>query len=959
MPARPLSLAALAVASILAAGAAGAAAAPAFAAGDAPTPTSPGSAFSRTATYPVFQNVPDGVDPAAETVAEISTITADGTVVYTDALGKRIGFVDVTDPNAPEGTGTVELGELGHADDQPTSVAAYGDFILVVIDETGGDFANPKGRLDVLRASDRSVVRSIDLGGQPDSIAISKDGRYAAIAMENQRDEEATPEGGEEGDLPQLPGGFVQVLGLSGDGSGTGAGDAIDAADPATWTVDAVSFLDESGAPIPVVAAAGWDTPEDPEPEYVTINSRNQLAVTLQENNGIAIIDLATREVTGAFSAGSVAVEGIDVKKDKKIDLTGSIPSTPREPDSIAWIGDDRLATANEGDWKGGTRGWTVFDASTGGVVWDAGNTFERLAVQHGVYNDDRAAKKGSEPEGLAVAEFGGTTYAFVASERSNFVAVYDVSDPAAPAFEQVLFTTNGPEGILPVPERDLLIVSSETDDSAVNVRASVNVFAFGDGTLAQPSIVSDVDPGTGAPIGWQALGALAGDPHDASRLWAASDAAVSPSTVYSIDVSRTPALIDHAIRITDESGAPVALDIEGVAVDAAGGFWLALEGATGPQNQLVHTDGLGVIDQRVALPADVAAHIGKWGLEGVTVTGEGDDVQVYVAIQRPLWTDPADASAGTVDGDDVTRIGRYTPATGEWAWFGYRLEHTAATGDWLGLSEITAIDDDTLALIERDKLNGPAAAVKRITTVDLPTEDPAADAPLQVLEKRTAIDVLPELRAANGWTQEKLEGFAVAADGRLYAVTDNDGVKDATGETVFLRLGDVADAFPGSGGEGPGENPGDGDGDGDGGPGDAPTITLAAKSVVAGGTVVVAGAGFEPGDDVRFELRSDPVSLGRATAAADGSLSFTATIPASTQAGTHTIAAIVGETEVTATLTVTAAATATAGDGLADTGVEVGWYAALAAAIVALGAGAVVFGMRRRRRGTGTAEVG
>ncbi|WP_395245368.1 esterase-like activity of phytase family protein [Agromyces sp. MMS24-K17] len=955
MPARPLSLAALAVASILAAGA-GAAAAPAFAAGDAPTPTAPGSAFSRTATYPVFQNVPEGVDPAAETVAEISTITADGTVVYTDALGKRIGFVDVTDPSVPEGTGTVELAELGHADDQPTSVAAYGDFVLVVIDETGGDFVNPKGRLDVLRASDRSVVRSIDLGGQPDSIAISKDGRFAAIAMENQRDEEATPEGGDEGDLPQLPGGFVQVLGLSGDGDG------VDAADPATWTVDAVSFLDDAGAPIPVVAAAGWDTPEDPEPEYVTINSRNQLAVTLQENNGIAIIDLETREVARAFSAGSVAVDGVDVKKDKKIDLTGSLKSSPREPDAIAWIGDDRLATANEGDWKGGTRGWTVFDATTGGVVWDAGNSFERLAAQHGVYNDDRAGKKGSEPEGLAVAEFGGTTYAFVASERSNFVAVYDVTDPAAPAFEQVLFTTNGPEGILPVPERDLLIVSSETDKASANVRASVNVFEFGGaaaatgapgatGATGGPSIVSDLDD-AGAPIGWQALGALAGDPDDADRIWAASDVAVSPSTVYAVDVASTPARITEAIRVTD-AGAPVTLDIEGVAVAREGGFWLALEGATGPANQLVRTDVDGAIVEKVSLPADVSAHIGKWGLEGVTVTGEGDEERVWVAIQRPLWTDPANAAAGTVDGDDVTRIGRYDRASGEWTWFGYRLEHTTAAGDWLGLSEITAIDDDTLALIERDKLNGPAAAVKRITTVEVPAEDPEAGAPLQVLEKRTAIDVLPKLRATNGWTQEKLEGFAVAADGQLYAITDNDGLVDATGETVFLRLGAASAAFPDAGGEGPGEEPGEGDG---------PAITLGATSVVAGGTVVVAGSGFAPGEAVRFELRSDPVSLGQATAASDGSLSFIATIPASTPAGTHALVAIAGEAEVSAALTVTAvpASGTAAGDGLADTGVEAGWIAALAAAIVVLGAGAVVVGMRRRRAvRAGSADLG
>ncbi|GGN29439.1 hypothetical protein FHR83_007729 [Actinoplanes campanulatus] len=37
---------------------------------------------------------------------------------------------------------------------------------------------------------------------------------------------------------------------------------------------------------------------------------------------------------------------------------------------------------------------------------------------------------------------------------------------------------------------------------------------------------------------------------------------------------------------------------------------------------------------------------------------------------------------------------------------------------------------------------------------------------------------------------QDKVEGLAVAGDGRTYTVTDNDGIDDATGETVFLDLG-------------------------------------------------------------------------------------------------------------------------------------------------------------------------
>lgn len=917
----PRSLPAAVLATCLLAGSVTVASAPASAA------PAPAGAFTRTATYPVYLNVPDGVDPASATVAEISTITDDGTVVYTDALGKRIGFVDVTDPSSPTGTGTVSLADLGHADDQPTSVASYGDYILVVIDETGGDFVNPQGRLDVLRASDRTVVRSIGLEGQPDSIAISHDGAYAAIAMENQRDEEFTPEGGKKGDLPQLPAGFVQILDLGEN--------------PETWTTTPVRFVDDEGTPLPIVAASGIDTPEDPEPEYVTINDAGQLAVTLQENNGIAVIDLATKQLTSVFSAGSVALTGIDNVKDGRIDLTGSSPAAPREPDSIAWVGDGLVATANEGDWKGGTRGWTVFDVATGEPVWDAGNSFANIAVQYGLHNEDRAAKKGAEPEGLAYAVFDGTPYAFIASERSNFVAVYDMTEPTSPVFEQILFTTNGPEGILPVPEKNLLVVSSETDDASVGVRASVSLFSFGSDEPAQPSILSDVV--NGAPIGWSALGALSGHPSDANTIYAASDSVVSPATIYTIDVSTTPAHITSSLAVT-EDGAEIPLDVEGISAAADGTFWLAVEGANGAGNTIVQTDADGAVLARYPLPAEVAAHVGKWGFEGVTTTGSGDDLRVWSVIQRPLWNDPANLSAGTVDGADITRIGRLDPATNTWEWFGYQLEPTSVAGDWMGVSEITAIDDDTLALIERDKLNGPAAAVKRVTRVDIPADaaPTAFGEPLTVLEKSTAIDVLPQLRATAGWTQEKLEGFTVATDGSLYAVTDNDGLKDATGETVFLRLGAVADVFP--------TDPAAAE----------PTIALSQTSVAAGGSVVVTGSGFAADASVRIELHSDPVVLGTVRTDAAGALRFSATIPAGTATGAHEIVAIAGAASASTAITVTAASgtttpstgSATTDGSLASTGGDTAWLVPVAiVAGVLLAAGAVLLILRRRTR--------
>jgi len=518
--------------------------------------------FHRTATYPVYLNLPDGVPADAETVAEISDVSANGRrLIYTDAVGKRIGFLDISNPGRPQGLGSLDLATIGHEDDQPTSVAVVGRFVLVVVDESGGDFVAPSGRLDVVRMSDHKVVRSLDLGGQPDSIDISPDGKYAAIAIENQRDEEFTPEGGEEGDLPQPPAGFVQLVDLK-------------TKYPTTWKARKVVL------PVARLDAAGLPEPSDAEPEYVSINAANKLALSLQENNGIVIIDVPTGRIDKVFSAGNVTLEGIDTEADGYIDPTSTKSDVPREPDAIAWVDKNSIATANEGDWRGGTRGSTVFNASSGKVMWDAGTTLENLATAHGLHNDDRD-NKGIEIEGLSVASMNGTRYAFVGSERSNFIAVYDVTKPAQPVLAQVLPTTNGPEGILPIPGRDMLAISSETDDASALVRSAVTLFRIKDGAAQFPTITS-ADRG-GLSIGWTALGALSAKPGDPKRIYAASDNALLPGQIFTVDVTKSPARITSAMTVTEGGQPATTLDVEGVHARPDGGFWLANEGATGP----------------------------------------------------------------------------------------------------------------------------------------------------------------------------------------------------------------------------------------------------------------------------------------------------------------------------------------------------------------------------------------
>ncbi len=753
----------------------------------------PGDAvYDRLATYPVYLNLPDDMDPALETVAEISAVSPDGnTIAYTDAAQGAVGFLDITDPANPVGLGTLPVSDLG--DGSPTSIAIAGNKLLVVVDTSDGSFTAPSGALFVVDLHSHAVLKEIDLGGQPDSIDISKDGKLAAIAIENQRDEDLG-----DGSLPQLPSGFVQIVRIQGNVN--------------SWTATPIHLTAKDGSPLPILANAGIYEPRDLEPEYVAFkdeprgNERGLLAVSLQENNGIVLINAVTGTVVSAFSTGSATVGGVDVVEEDTTDQSGTITDVPREPDSIGWIG-DHIATANEGDLFGGSRGWTIFDAATGEVVWDAGNTFAEEIVRVGLHNEGRSENKGAEPEGLAVTEIDGVPVVLVGSERSNAVLAYDVSDVTSPVLLQVLPTTNGPEGILPVPSRDLLVISSETDDAGARVRASVSLYGTGEWlgkgwSPAFPQLVSADAENLAAeddtsPIGWGALGALAADPDVATRLYTATDAAFSPTRILTIDTSTAPAVIDGEITVTENS-VPIGLDVEGIAVRAEGGFWLGVEGNGGARiNEIVSVDADGAVIKRIPLGTELEDTIGSNGIEGVTATLEDDGVEyVTVAIQRV-----------SKDVPDYTFIGQYNTVTEAWTWSKYLLEDASpnsgtVSGDWVGLSEIVAIDEDSFAVIERDKLNGPDAVLKAVYAFDLPAGSGyatlAGAAAGDAVDKRLVLDVIPLLQATNGWVQEKLEGLTIATDGTVYAITDNDGVDDATGETVFLTLRSADDLFRG-----------------------------------------------------------------------------------------------------------------------------------------------------------------
>ena len=50
--------------------------------------------------------------------------------------------------------------------------------------------------------------------------------------------------------------------------------------------------------------------------------------------------------------------------------------------------------------------------------------------------------------------------------------------------------------------------------------------------------------------------------------------------------------------------------------------------------------------------------------------------------------------------------------------------------------------------------------------------------------------DLVPDLKANNGYVVDKVESFAIDANGTGFVITDNDGVDDSSGVTLFWSIG-------------------------------------------------------------------------------------------------------------------------------------------------------------------------
>lgn len=698
--------------------------------------------FNRIASFATPTNMAEGEDTARETSPEIIAATEDGMrLVYTDSPLGVLGMVDITDPANPKPLGNIPL------DGEPTSVTLIGNKAFVGVN-TSEDYINASGYLGVIDIATQEELARCDLGGQPDSIAASKDGSFIAVAIENERDEDLN-----DGALPQMPAGNLVLVGTK---------DGI--ADCATLEMVSLTGLAEIGS-------------SDPEPEFVSVNDLGETVVTLQENNHMVVVS-KDGEILSHFSAGAVDLDGIDATDERgAMVFTESQAARKREPDAVKWLDNNHFATANEGDYEGGSRGWTIFNKS-GDVVYDSGTSFEHAMVQIGHYPDKRSDAKGVEPESIEAAVFADTPMVFVGSERGSIVGVYDATDPTAPVLKQLLPSGIAPEGIVAIPSRNLLVTANEADlIEDGGIRAHVMIYEYQNAPAAYPQLTSE---GADELIGWGAISGMVADAEQPGILYAVNDSfyGFQPS-IFKIDATQTPAKIVDVTRIT-RNGAPAQkLDLEGITLDGKGGFFVASEGRT--ERLIPHAiyhvaaDGsIANLDGEIGIPAELTAVEKRFGFEGITKVGD----TLWMAVQRE-WAD---------DPENHVKLVAYNTDTQEWGAVLY--EKAAPDQGWVGLSEIVA-HGDYVYIIERDNQIGADAVTKKIYRVALSDMVPAPlGGELPVVKKEEVRDLIPELKALNGYVQDKVEGLAIDVNGEFFVSTDNDGVDDHSGETLFFSIG-------------------------------------------------------------------------------------------------------------------------------------------------------------------------
>lgn len=427
-----------------------------------------------------------------EAAAEISAYDEKTKRLFTvnNSGTNQVDVIDISDPAKPTKIGKIDLTSY---EGMSNSVDVFDGKLAVALESTTNKQGN--GKVVIFNTSDYSLIKQVTVGALPDMITFSPDGKYIMTANEGEPNT----------DYSQDPNGTISIIETS------------------TYTVTTLDFASFSSQAETLkkdgfrISKSAKSFAQDIEPEYVTISDDSKTAwVTLQENNGVAKVDLASKTITAIYPLGfkdfNTAENAIDVSdKDDKVAFNPWKLKGMFMPDAISHFSANNVpyfVTANEGDTREydaytdvkrmkdmkldatvfpdaatlkletnlgrlnlvadmgdtdgdgdldemisfGARSFSIWNGNTGKIVYDSKNDADKKSQELGTYDDKRSDDKGSEPEAVKVVKMGNQNILFVGLERSDVFMTYDVTNPTSPQYLQTVKTGDAPEGVLFIP---------------------------------------------------------------------------------------------------------------------------------------------------------------------------------------------------------------------------------------------------------------------------------------------------------------------------------------------------------------------------------------------------------------------------------------------------------------------------------------------------------------------------
>ncbi|RYY33919.1 MAG: alkaline phosphatase [Sphingobacteriaceae bacterium] len=420
----------------------------------------------------------------------------------------RIEVVDFSNPASMKVITSINVQPYGG---MVNSVSVYNGKLAAAIESTD---KQANGKVAIFKTGDYSLIKAVEVGALPDMVTWSPNGKYILTANEGEPNSDYTND----------PKGTVSIISVENDYAVTTIDFSAFSGQEAALKAKGLRVFGLN---------ADFVKDIEPEYVTVSSDSKTAW-VTLQENNAIAKINIDTKAITDIFPLGfkDYNADGNEIDPSDDDDATTARKVKVKGiymPDGIAVLeqgGTPYLFTANEGDareydafeevkrvkavtldptafpdWADlrkdeklgrlnitttlgdtdgdgdfdelyslGARSFSVWNGSNGNLVFDSKNELDKKTIAADLYDDGRSDDKSVEPEGIAIGAIGRKKVAFVGMERADAVAVYDVTNPTAPVFLQLLTSGDAPEGVLIIPARQsptkksLLVVSSEND---------------------------------------------------------------------------------------------------------------------------------------------------------------------------------------------------------------------------------------------------------------------------------------------------------------------------------------------------------------------------------------------------------------------------------------------------------------------------------------------------------------